>query len=101
MQCNAHTIANCFPYAISRILKENVILEESEAETEMSSLAYDVTTSGPPTSGLVAASALPTSAPTLLRDFDPILDELKAESDSGVCIFNMYLDWMILVSICT
>ena len=70
------------------ILKENVILEESEAETEMSSLAYDVSTSGPPTSGLVAASALPPSAPTLLRDFDPILDELKAESDSGVCIFN-------------
>ena len=70
------------------ILKENVILEESEAETEMSSLAYDVSTSSPPTSGLVAASALPTSAPTLLRDFDPILDELKAESDSEVCIFT-------------
>ena len=77
------------------ILKEDVIFEESESEAEMSSFSYDGTThltsfsaisgqasapGGPSTS---ASALLPKSTPTLLRDFDPILDELKAENNSN------------------
>ena len=73
------------------ILKEDVIFEESESEAEMSSFSYDGThltnfsaisgqasAPGPSTS---ASALLPKSTPTLLRDFDPILDELKAENN--------------------
>ena len=76
------------------ILKEDVIFEESESEAEMSSFSYDGTphltsfsaisgqasAPGPSTS---ASALLPKSTPTLLRDFDPILDELKAENNSN------------------
>ena len=75
------------------ILKEDVIFEESESEAEMSSFSYDGTphltsfsaisgqASAPPGPSTSASALLPKSAPTLLRDFDPILDELKAENN--------------------
>ena len=72
------------------IRKGDVLLEESETETELSSFAYDETSGSFSTSGQAAAAvtsawALPGATPTLLRDFDPILDELKAGPDFQAC----------------